>query len=148
MHLVLPNDRHIRVVIVALNQISAPRLDLYPDQHEISSRCYRRPRYVLWRFSHLLLAASKDQRVGMRPSSEKRSCIRDGMRGKTRGRDWVRLRTIVEGWNQEPLTHTRKTCGGFFEEYISQLEGPIREGDQFGSYKNTHGVDMEGEYGR
>ena len=29
----------------------------------------------------------------------------------------------------------------FFEEYVSQLEGRIREGDQFGFYKHLKGMD-------
>ena len=33
----------------------------------------------------------------------------------------------------------------FFEENVSQLEGRIREGDQFGFYKNLKGMDEEGK---
>ena len=33
----------------------------------------------------------------------------------------------------------------FFEEYVSQLEGRIREGDQFGLYKHLKGMDVEGK---
>ena len=33
----------------------------------------------------------------------------------------------------------------FFEDYVSQLEGRIREGDQFGFYKHLKGVDVEGK---
>ena len=33
----------------------------------------------------------------------------------------------------------------FFEEYASQLEGRIREGDQFGFYKHLMGMDVEGK---
>ena len=31
----------------------------------------------------------------------------------------------------------------FFEEYVSQIEGRIREGDQFGFYKHLKGMDVE-----
>ena len=31
----------------------------------------------------------------------------------------------------------------FFEDYVSQLEGRIREGDQFGFYKHLEGMDVE-----
>ena len=31
----------------------------------------------------------------------------------------------------------------FFEDYVSQLEGRIREGDQFGFYKHLKGMDVE-----
>ena len=33
----------------------------------------------------------------------------------------------------------------FFEEYVSQLEGRIREGDQFGFSKHLKGIDVEGK---
>ena len=33
----------------------------------------------------------------------------------------------------------------FFGEYVSQLEGRIREGDQIGFYKHLKGMDMEGK---
>ena len=33
----------------------------------------------------------------------------------------------------------------FFEAYVSQLEGRIPEGDQFGFYKNLKGMDEEGK---
>ena len=33
----------------------------------------------------------------------------------------------------------------FFEEYVSQLQGRIREGDQFGFYKHLKGMDVEGK---
>ena len=33
----------------------------------------------------------------------------------------------------------------FFEEYVSQLEKRIREGDQFGFYKHLKEVDVEGK---
>ena len=33
----------------------------------------------------------------------------------------------------------------FFEDYVSQLEGRIREGDQFGFYKHLKGMDAEGK---
>ena len=33
----------------------------------------------------------------------------------------------------------------FFEEYVSQLEGRIREGDQFGFYKHLKGMNVEGK---
>ena len=33
----------------------------------------------------------------------------------------------------------------FFEDYVSQLEGRIREGDKFGFYKHLKGMDVEGE---
>ena len=33
----------------------------------------------------------------------------------------------------------------FFEDYVSQLEGRIREGGQFGSYKHLKGMDVEGK---
>ena len=33
----------------------------------------------------------------------------------------------------------------FFEEYVSQLEGRIREGDRFGFYKHLKGMDVEGK---
>ena len=33
----------------------------------------------------------------------------------------------------------------FFEEYFSQFEGRIREGDQFGFYKHPKGMDVEGK---
>ena len=33
----------------------------------------------------------------------------------------------------------------FFEEYVSQLEGRIREGDQFGFYKHLKEMDVEGK---
>ena len=33
----------------------------------------------------------------------------------------------------------------FFEDYGSQLEGRIREGDQFGFYKHLKGMDVEGK---
>ena len=42
----------------------------------------------------------------------------------------------------------RARAGGvqrFFKEYVSQLEGCIREGDQFGFYKHLKGIDVEGK---
>ena len=33
----------------------------------------------------------------------------------------------------------------FFEDYVSQLEGRIREGDQLGFYKHLKGMDVEGK---
>ena len=33
----------------------------------------------------------------------------------------------------------------FFEDYVSQLEGHILEGDQFGFYKRLKGIDVEGK---
>ena len=33
----------------------------------------------------------------------------------------------------------------FFEDYVSQLDGRIREGDKFGLYKHLKGVDVEGK---
>ena len=33
----------------------------------------------------------------------------------------------------------------FFEEYVSQLQGRIREGDQFGFYKHLKGMNVEGK---
>ena len=33
----------------------------------------------------------------------------------------------------------------FFGEYVSQLEGRIREGDQFGFYKHLKGMDVKGK---
>ena len=33
----------------------------------------------------------------------------------------------------------------FFEYYVSQVGGRIREGDQFGFYKHLKGMDVEGE---
>ena len=33
----------------------------------------------------------------------------------------------------------------FFEEYVSQLQGRVREGDQFGFYKHLKGMDVEGK---
>ena len=33
----------------------------------------------------------------------------------------------------------------FFEEYVSQLEGRIGEGDQFGFSKHLKGIDVEGK---
>ena len=33
----------------------------------------------------------------------------------------------------------------FLEDYVSQLEGRMREGDQFGFYKHLKGMDVEGK---
>ena len=33
----------------------------------------------------------------------------------------------------------------FFKDYVSQLEGRIREGDQFGFYKHLNGIGLEGK---
>ena len=33
----------------------------------------------------------------------------------------------------------------YFKEYISQLEGNIRQGDQFSFYKHLKGTDVEGK---
>ena len=33
----------------------------------------------------------------------------------------------------------------FFEDYVSHLEGRIREGDEFGFYKHLKGMDVEGK---
>ena len=42
------------------------------------------------------------------------------------------------------LTRTRaETVQRFFEDYVSQLEGRIREDDQFGFYKHIKGMDVE-----
>ena len=43
------------------------------------------------------------------------------------------------------LKHIRaKAVRMFFEEYVSQLEGGIREGDQFGFYKHLKGMGVKG----
>ena len=33
----------------------------------------------------------------------------------------------------------------FYEKYVSQVEGRIRKGDQFGFYKHLDGMDVEGK---
>ena len=44
------------------------------------------------------------------------------------------------------LKHKRaEAVQRFFEGYVSQLEGCIREGDQFGFYKHLKGMDVEGK---
>ena len=37
-----------------------------------------------------------------------------------------------------------KAVQRFFDDYVSQLEGRIREGDGFGFYKQLKGMDVEG----
>ena len=47
---------------------------------------------------------------------------------------------------RDQLKRTRaEAVQRFFEYYVSQLEGGIREGDQFGFYKHVKGMDVEGK---
>ena len=72
----------------------------------------------------------------------------DGRIGKTRKRlrsapNDRGLRRALKVTSKQ-LKHTRaEAVERFFEDYVSQLEGPIREGDQFGFYKHRKEMDME-----
>ena len=49
----------------------------------------------------------------------------------------------LERDHQTAETHAGGSCTEVFEYYVSQLEGRIREGDQFGFYKHLKGMDVE-----
>ena len=67
-------------------------------------------------------------------------------------RKWVRSAPNDRGLQQtlkatiKQLKHTRaEAVQRFFEDYVSQLEGRIREGDHFGFYKHLKKMDVEGK---
>ena len=48
--------------------------------------------------------------------------------------------------SSKQLKRTRmEAAERFFEDYVSQIEGCNREGDQFGFYKHQKGMDVEGK---
>ena len=65
-------------------------------------------------------------------------------------RKWVRsapndrgLRRALKATTKQLKRTRAEAVQRFFEDYVSQLEGRIREGDQFGLYKHLQGMDVE-----
>ena len=74
-----------------------------------------------------------------------------GYVGKTRGNGFVLLPNDRGLWRalkatSKQLKRTRaKAVERFFEDYVSQLKGHIREDDRFGFYKLLKGMDVDGK---
>ena len=65
-------------------------------------------------------------------------------------RKWVRsapndrgLRRSLKATTKQLKRTRAEAVQRFFEDYVSQLEGRIRHGDQFGFYKHLKGMDVE-----
>ena len=86
-------------------------------------------------------------------TEETKACFstHDGRIGKTRGNGFALLQMIVVYGEprrrsaKQPKRTRAEAVQRFFEDYVSQLEGRIREGDQFDCYKHLKGVNMEGK---
>ena len=55
------------------------------------------------------------------------------------------LRRALDATTKQLKRTRAEAVQRFFEDYVSQLEGRIREGDQFGFYKHLKGMDVEGK---
>ena len=55
------------------------------------------------------------------------------------------LRQALKATTKQPKRTRAEAVHRFFEDYVRQLEGRIRERDHFGFYKHLKGLDVEGK---
>ena len=71
---------------------------------------------------------------------------REGARKRVRSAPNDRgLRRALKATTKQLKRTRAEAVQRFFEDYVSQLEGRIREGDQFDFYKHLKGMDVEGK---
>ena len=86
--------------------------------------------------------ATVETKVGLNARWQDREDARKRVRSAPNDRG---LRRALKAATKQLKRTRAEAVQRFFKDYVSQFEGRIREGDQFGFYKHLKGMDVEGK---